>query len=87
MKSLIRFFTLVIMLSARVVQAAGDPLPSCNAGPAKDTVLQFVRDVKTAATSLRRLRAWREALKRKQRDFRNNLTVRPDQNDRRQFRI
>jgi hypothetical protein len=26
MKSLIRFFTLVIMLSARVVQAAGDPV-------------------------------------------------------------
>jgi phosphoserine phosphatase len=47
MKSLIRFFTLVIMLSACVVQAAGDPLPSWNAGPAKDAVLQFVRDVNT----------------------------------------
>jgi phosphoserine phosphatase len=47
MKSLIRFFTLVVMLSACVVQAAGDPLPSWNAGPVKDAVLQFVRDVKT----------------------------------------
>jgi phosphoserine phosphatase len=47
MKSLIRFFTLVVMFSACVVQAAGDPLPSWNAGPAKDAVLQFVRDVKT----------------------------------------
>jgi phosphoserine phosphatase len=47
MKLLIRFFTLVIMLSACVVQAAVDPLPSWNPGPAKDAVLQFVRDVKT----------------------------------------
>ena len=47
MKSLIRFFTLMIMLSACGVQAAGDPLPSWNAGAAKDVVLQFVRDVKT----------------------------------------
>jgi hypothetical protein len=45
MKSLIRFFTLVIMFSSCVVQAAGDPLPSWNDGKAKQSIIEFVGKV------------------------------------------